>query len=372
MQNRFWYLLSKKLTGVATDAELDELEHLLTEYPEWQDATNQITNYWECPYEPGFTEESYTNHIKRMERLGHDTSLFSAEREQETETPIIMVFRKRNYWLLGGVAASIIGLLLLTSVFVKNNNPATPAGNPGTTNEVVTNKGKKTKIVLPDGSQVWLNADSKLEYKSSFGKSDRDIALNGEAYFDVVKNEALPFIIQTKKIRIKVTGTAFNVKAYSEDLLSETSLIRGKVEVTINARPDEKYILKPNEKIVVRDDEDLALGSAKTSVSNTDKRQQHLPLIQLGYLNHLDNDSLAIETSWMYNRLIFEDESFEDIARKMERWYGVSITIADSKVAAYRFTYQIKDETIAKALTNIQYAARFHFTINNDIITITK
>jgi transmembrane sensor len=367
MQNRFWYLLSKKLGGEASDAEISELDELLAAHPEWIQVANDLDRYWHTPSEMDFSEGSFLSHLRRMEQQGQDIGVFREYISIE-ETPVSSIKRPKNAWRwITGIAAGMVGILFtIVLLYNKNSTPQLAGNRPATVNEVITHKGNRSKAVLPDGTQVWLNADSKLEYKSNFGKNNREVNLSGEAYFDVVKNEQLPFLIHTKNVNIKVTGTAFNVKAYPGDSHTETSLIRGKVEVTVTGRPDEKYILKPNEKIVIRDE---AIETGKKAPS---ERRQALPLIELGYVNYLDNDSLAVETSWLYNRLIFEDESFEEIARKMERWYGVEISLDDPKVAATRFTYQIKNETIAEALQNMQYAARFHFNINNDHITITR
>ncbi|HSC54292.1 MAG TPA: FecR domain-containing protein [Phnomibacter sp.] len=371
MHNRFWYLLSKKLGREATDAEITELEELLGNHPVGHSTANKLESYWHMHDANTATDDSFQQHLLRMEQKGHDTTPFQ-EFLHPDEPPVYSIKKPVRQWRwMLAVAAGMVGVLLTWAVLLERR--PTPKQNSNlavNTNEVITHKGNRSKVVLPDGTQVWLNAESKLEYNNNFGKTNREVSLSGEAYFDVVKNEQLPFLIHTQKINIKVTGTAFNVRSYPGDKTSETALIRGRVEVTVPGRPDEKYVLKPNEKIVIRDE---ALKEAnKEDKATTGKGQAGLHFIELGYMNYVDNDSLAVETSWLYNRLIFEDESFEEIARKMERWYGVNISIQDAKIAAKRFSYQIKDETIAEALRNMQYASRFHYTISNNHITITK
>src|SRR4030095_9403678 len=121
---------------------------------------------------------------------------------------------------------------------------------------VATKNGNRTKIVLPDGSQVWLNAGSNLDYNNlNFNKDVREVSLNGEAYFDVAKNAGKPFIIHTKKMDIKVLGTTFNVRSYSDEKITEAALIKGSIEVTLKDRKDQKIILKPNEKIIIPNEE---------------------------------------------------------------------------------------------------------------------
>jgi ferric-dicitrate binding protein FerR (iron transport regulator) len=127
--------------------------------------------------------------------------------------------------------------------------------------------------------------------------------------------------------------------------------------------------LKPNEKLVVRNEE-VVKPSAPANVP--DKKAPPEPLIQLGYINFLENDSTAIETSWLYDRLVFDDESLQDISQKLERWYGVHIAIAEPRIATQRLTYTIKKETIEEALDNMRYALRFNYTKDGNNIVITR
>src|SRR4029078_631833 len=100
-------------------------------------------------------------------------------------------------------------------------------------NTVSTKRGSKSKVQLPDGTQVWLNADSRIAYNEKFQGNLREVTLEGEAYFDVVRDEKRPFVIHTAAIDIKVLGTAFNVRSYANEKNTETSLIRGSIEVTL-------------------------------------------------------------------------------------------------------------------------------------------
>lgn len=374
MQNRFWYLLSKKLSGHLSDAELIELEELQAAHPDWHHPVQHITNIWLHENPAKDAEDDFANHLKRMETLGHDISAFSiAEEENSIQLLPLSTSSNKGRWIWLAIAASVIGVIGWLFANESVTNPiAVPPDYQIAKNEVITGSGKRDKLVLPDGTQVWLNAESKIEYGQDFGKTNRDISLSGEAYFDVTKNKELPFTIQTNRIHIKVTGTAFNVKAYPGEKVSETSIIRGRVEVTVNARPKELYVLKPNEKLVIRDEPE-AEKTEQTVVSNVQK-QESKPLIQLGYINYIanDSDSATVETSWVFNRLVFDNESFTEMAVKMERWFGVKIRIDDPKVAAIRLNYQIQNETVEKALRNMQYVARFHFNVDGKNITITK
>lgn len=310
-------------------------------------------------------DEAFEQHLQKMQKLG----LYPVdETETQPETSIPVIPLQKNKMVAALMVACVIGLLGF--IFWPKNTKTNPLiQKTGPDIEVLTAMGKKDKVILPDGTQVWLNGQSKLSYSKDFGLKNREVRLSGEAYFDVVKNENLPFYITTADIKIKVTGTAFNLKAYPDESITETSLVRGKVEVTVNARPSEKYILHPNEKLVVRDQEPTTDKGTNT-LNGRVKRT--LPFIQLQKLQLPDNDSIISEASWVYNRLIFDDDSFEQIAKKMTRWYGVEVTIQDPNIAAIHFNYQIKNETIEEALSNMQLTAKFQFTRQNNSIQITK
>ncbi|MES2646990.1 MAG: FecR family protein [Bacteroidota bacterium] len=370
MHNRFWFLLSKKLNSTATDLELSELDDMLLENADWQFAVQQVNSIWEANPDEGAPDTAFEKHLGRMNALGHNTAIF---REDDTIIlkPLFVPAKKtytRQLLVFGSLFIILAGCLWFATLTSKavTTSPDVAKSNKS----IVTKSGDRTKMLLPDSTQVWLNAESKLEYNKEYGISNRDVKLSGEAYFDVVKNAKMPFTIQTNKIYIKVTGTVFNVKAYPGEKVSETSLIRGRVEVTVNARPDEKYILKPNEKLVVRDEDQLV--PVNKTARLVAERKANEPLILLGHLNYLENDSASIETSWVYNRLIFDDLSFGEIANKMARWYGVKINITDPGIAAQQLTYTIKNETIEQALDNMKYALRFHYNLNGKTITITK
>jgi ferric-dicitrate binding protein FerR (iron transport regulator) len=224
---------------------------------------------------------------------------------------------------------------------------------------------------LPDGTTVWLNAGSKLSYNKNYGNNLREVSLTGEAFFDVVKSAKKPFIIHTGKIDIRVLGTAFNVKSYPGEKTIETSLIRGSIEVTFKDRPAEKVILKPNEKLIVANEE-IPVALKKQSI-----RQNKEPIVAVSHLNYVKSDNSIAETAWIQNKLIFQDKSFKDLATEMERWYGVSIRFDNSQRDTLRFTGSFENETIQQSLDALKLAAGksvpdFHYTIRGNEIMISK
>ena len=254
---------------------------------------------------------------------------------------------------------------------VDNNENKTIASAKRPVNEVSINRGSRTKIELPDGSQVWINSGSKLSYDDFFKGATREVVLDGEAYFDVVKDAAHPFIVHTSGIDIKVLGTAFNVKAYKMEPVIEATLIHGSIEVINKNRPGAPGVmLKPHEKLIYnkypvadgRDQRaDVTIPTEPDSYSITIKP-----------LSKNITDSNIVETAWVYNKLIFEEEKFEDLALKMERWYNIKINIETEKLKNYKMSGSFVKETAEEAIKILQFVVPFKYTIQNNEIKIMK
>lgn len=232
-----------------------------------------------------------------------------------------------------------------------------------------TKPGAKQTITLPDGTTVYLNSASTLRLSKDFGKTDRKVFLVGEGGFDVIHNTRLPFTVSVEKYDVNVTGTFFNVRAYPVDKTTETSLLRGKVDILIKnglAAPL-RMSLKPKQKFVL-DTENEGRISDNDNAAASKMTRPHVAIEGLSY----NRDSLNLETAWMQNTLVIEDESFEMIKEKLERWYNVRLIFKDEKVKAYGFTGTFKQESIEQVLRAFQDSYFFNYTIDGQDITISK
>jgi transmembrane sensor len=349
-QEKFWVLLPKKLSGEASEEELRELENLIAEHPGWQYAIQNLGDLWKQkpPKDNMQAEDAYMLHLHRMTEMNIPFGdSFPAQ-------PLVTGKNRARKWYWAAAALIVItaGILGFGKLFSKDTGK-TIAQNEA--NEISTRKGSRSEIKLPDGSVVWLNAGSKLTYSKEYGQQMRELTLAGEGFFDVVKIKDQPFIIHTSNIDIKVLGTVFNVKAYPEDKQTETSLIRGSIEVTMKNRPDNKIILAPHEKLVVQNELFLKKEAEKYHLKYTP------PTVSVNKLKYNRDDSTVMETQWMDNRLVFNDLSFGEIVVMMERWYNVSIELHDEVLEQKRMTGNFEKETIDQALEALKLTIPFKY-----------
>ena len=348
---RIWILLGKKKSGDATRQELEELQSLLAQYNSPADADEITNKIWNVPLE-------FFPPLKAGSGVWQ-----SIEDRISTRTKRKFFVKKIQRW---SVAACIL-LLVSVSVFYKFVLPATHSSKD-ITSQIDTKPGSKLKIRLPDGTIVWLNANSQLNYKASeFASENREVTLVGEAFFDVVKNKKLPFVIHTGTINITVKGTAFNVKAYPGQPTIETALIRGVIEITTTLAPDRKIILRPNEKIVIPVEQETSIPG-KINPADSLLAQ---PLYAVLKLNGKNPERIA-ETSWLNNKLEFNNETFEELVPRLESWFNVRIHLQDETLTKKRFSGLIERETIQQTLQALTRSFAFRYTITNDEVFINK
>jgi len=374
-EEKFWLLLSKKITGEATAEELLLLEELLQHNPEWQATLETLQEFWNSRPAVNSIDnqqkanDAYLSHVNRLKGQVLDFGNTEEVAASHIEAPVRKPFYKRLATY--AVAASLIAALSLVyflSANADHEKLATVSENPS--NKVMVEQGSRTKIQLPDGSQVWVNSGSTISYENFYKANTREVQLNGEAYFDVVRDPEHPLIVHTSGIDIKVLGTAFNVKAYQAESTIEATLIHGSIEVINKNRPGSpKIMLKPHEKLVY----------SKYPVADTrDQRAEVKPAepdafsITIKPLSKEIADSNIVETAWVYNKLSFEDERFEDLAHKMEKWYNLRIVIENEKLKNYRISGSFINETPEEALKELQFLVPFSYVLKNNEVRITR
>lgn len=204
--------------------------------------------------------------------------------------------------------------------------------------------GSRTKLNLPDGTSVWLNAGSRIVYSQGFGVEDRSVKLTGEGYFEVKRNEKIPFFVQTNSLQVKVLGTKFNFRDYPDDMEAIVSLSEGKVSLNNLLKNENEAFLQPNERVVL------------------DKKN--------GYM-HVE--AVTINASeWTNGYLFFDEELLPDIIKELERSYNVKIHIANDSLKTFRFygNFVYREQSIKEVLDVLSATQKVHYTIEERNITL--
>ncbi|WP_423736354.1 FecR domain-containing protein [Chitinophaga caseinilytica] len=307
----------------------------------------------------GLDAETFAGHHRRFT----DALLAEGIRPGMQAPQLRPVTRTNGWkWYTLAVAATLTGLVL-TMVWMQAGKDAPAAGaGDGSTAIYASKPGERKAFQLPDGTKVVLNAASTLWLDDGFQKGKRTLTLDGEAFFDIAQDASSPFVIHTEDMDITVLGTAFNVKAYKDDETVETSLIRGRVR--IDTRAGHQVYLQPKEKLVIaRHKEIQDIQPLTPRQADTKKAGSHY---LIDSLTHIPHDSAIVELSWVDNRLIFADDTFGDIARKLERWYGVQIRFESEELRGYRFTGHFNKETLQRVLEVLQLSRGFRFRFEDD------
>jgi ferric-dicitrate binding protein FerR (iron transport regulator) len=230
--------------------------------------------------------------------------------------------------------------------------------------EIKTQKGARSHLVLPDGSEVWLNANSSIAYQKDFNRSSRELTLTGEAYFKVAKDADKPFIIQAGALKVKVLGTAFNIRSYPDEPNIETTLESGSVEITLNDQPGNKIQLKPGQKLRV--DNSLVRTSPADSIAE-------MPTATL-LLSTMKVDTAAgsatVDAAWKEGRLIFDGEDFQRVASKIEKWYNVTVVLENNSLYTSSFTGVFDNKSLATVMSTLQETGKLTYRLENDTVYV--
>ena len=237
-------------------------------------------------------------------------------------------------------AAVVLGIgVSLSTLYLTNQENLSTVGNY----KLVTNKGEKSYLQLPDGTRVWLNSCTTLEYAENYGHSNRSIYLDGEAYFEVAKNKDLPFVVKANGIDVKAIGTAFNVSAYMEDSQLTTTLFNGKVAVQPTLTKQE-VLLEPNQ------------------VAVYDKSRNKIEVVPY------DKKLFA---QWRGGFLSFKMMYLQDITKLLERNYNVVFRYENQGIKKLRFSGSFRNnEDLSEILNVIKTNTGIRYQILKDTIVI--
>ncbi|ERM84667.1 hypothetical protein P872_23445 [Rhodonellum psychrophilum GCM71 = DSM 17998] len=250
--------------------------------------------------------------------------------------------RKKHFWR--GIAASFLLVLASTAFFwfqIKNQDfSEVEPKEVFVLHEAPA--GVKTTIALPDGSKVFLNSGSSLRYVKNLEGDVRLLTLRGEAFFDVAKDTLRPFVVKTNQLSTTALGTSFNIKAYSDHVIS-ISLLTGSVFVNNDSNSDFQVRLAPGEGVF-----------ANTETNDWRKEQ-------------FDPEEII---AWMNKTLIFNDTPMSEAILKLENWFGVKIEIQNPIPKSLTVSGKFKDENLKNILEGLSYGSRFSYSIEGKEIKI--
>jgi transmembrane sensor len=340
-EEKFIALITKKFTGELSSLEAGELHSAVTSNPELGKKYRIFCEYW--------SKNSFDH--SRDQQLFQRISVRIAEHDAP-----VPVKRSFKHWKLFIAAALCLAFFIALQYY--SFNPSIVKRKEILV--IQTGRAEKRQLLLPDGSRVILNADTRITFPEKFDGSNREVFLIGEAYFDVKRKVEQPFVIHAGKMNIKVLGTSFNVKSYPGDKLSETTLLKGAVEVTLNDRPDNRIILKPKEKVSVN----------TTAFKDGEKLNDLRPEYTVSHITSISKNFPILETSWLEDKLIFNNEDFETLAKQISRKYNVDVDFADEKLKHLRFTGTFQKETLHEALKTLQLLEDFSYRVSNKKIMV--
>jgi len=334
-----------------------------------------------------FLEEALFEHLKEFQEGQNENpsvdfhriynELLSEIKRRETrdsERQLLLKKIKVRRLVFGGLATAAVFFIafFLGTIFSQQNREiGSEQSVTATYTEIKAPLGARSEIRLNDGTEVILNAGSSIKYNSDFNSLNRDLVLDGEAYFKVARNIDLPLVVDAGNINIKATGTEFNVKAYSDEGIIETTLVNGEIEISHKGNMDKNQILvlKPNQKAIyaqqsdqltlekIKEIEPLAIKSAKINIDDL-----------------LVSSKTDVEqvTAWTQNKLIIRSENLESLCTKLQRKYNVTFLFKDEEIKKHRFSGVLLDETLQQVIDVIKLTAPVDYLIDGKTVILFK
>lgn len=327
-------LIATYLSQGLKSEKLSELENWLKASPENQKHFQQMREIWfstiSANEEERYNkEEAYNRFLNRTRQI-----------PQEEKTVKKLFLHKFFY------GAAAVALLCLIS-FASYRTGTEQVKKQFAEMVVEAPLGSKTRLYLPDGTLVWLNAGSTITYSQGFGVEERKLKLSGEGYFEVTRNKQLPFEITTKELQLRVLGTKFNFRNYPEDEEVSVSLLEGKVSLRNYLKNDALCYLEPDQKAI------LNKKNGKLMVSASEARYT---------------------AEWTNGFLFFDEELLPDIIKELERSYNVKIYIEDESLKTFRFygNFVRKEQTIQEILEMLASTGKLEYRIEGKTVRLSS
>jgi len=335
--DRFWLLVSRKLANEASRKDIHELQDFLEKKPDYQAKYENFCTFWKLG-----TQKRHIDVDTPLKRTLHilDTE-FPESNPPDKNTRFFSLA-----WLR---VAAVVALMVLSgfALYFFQSDSKTDSDNAFIHKR--NEKGMRSEILLSDGSSIWLNADSELKYPEAFSPDTREIYLSGEAYFDIVKDSTRPFIIHLEHTQIKVLGTSFNVKAYQEEEMVETTVVSGKVA----------FIRKGS--LISNDQKDTLLLT---------QNYKGLYSKNTGAITKTEADPYQ-DTAWKDGKLIFKSAQLAAVGKVLERTFGKKVTFSNHEIEKCRLTATFQDNSLEEIMILIAKTNDYAYEITEEKLTIS-
>lgn len=319
-KDTFYQLVTRVLSNEASNEEREQLNVLL-ELPENRKVFDWIKAKWDNKADRSIIQFDYNRGLKLLRA--------KIKKAEVSNKGLV-----KNWMKIAAGIAIVIGTSIGAFWYVNQ------VDQKELYISVQTRSGEKQSIYLPDGSKVFLNADTKISYPKVFNKNQRKIVLEGEAFFDVIRREDQPFIVQSANIETSVLGTSFNITAFPKELVS-VKVESGKVKVS-------------------------SLGNNQSVLLSKGEGVLFHPRLK----KFTSLDSTKVYTTWRFNQLQFKEEQLDMAIRKLERWYNVKIECNNPKLLDRIIRGNYQDEKLENILQDWQFIFNLNYSIRNDTIIL--
>lgn len=355
-KTRLRNLLDKYVNNSCSKSEMEEFLNILKRADNEPEIKRSLSEVWKQVSDSEVSveedalqsKEQWFEEIYSEARKRENPSLINDTQRSTPKKPGLLSYHHNSsQWIK--VAAILLFSVLLSLIYytASYDEPEHAIA----CKEKVAEPGEKVRFILSDGTQVHLNSGSRLEYPTTFDGATREVRLEGEAYFDVVHDESSPFIVHTKEITTKVLGTSFNIRSYPAEEDAMVAVSEGKVAV-----------LKSDSGRTNFDDNNSVVLEANQWTNFRSDDQSFTT--QFGDVSKL--------IAWNEDVLFYENEELEEVARQLERWYGVTIHFAVEEIKNCIVQGEHRRETLENVLEMITYAfVEMEYQINGRQVILT-
>lgn len=327
-----WTALPRYFAGELSEAESVHIQQWIEADPARVAAVAELRRVWDVTGQPRHRWDAAAG-LQRIKEARAESAVVPIRVPRPA--PQVSPFQRRPWWKSGGVAAAIVLAAVGGWWFIAERTPQASYVAPPMT-ELVTRRGQRADLLLPDGSRVTLGVGSRLRYPTRYAGASRDLYLDGEAYFQVAHDPAKPFRVHTARGIAEDLGTAFGVRAYGAD---ELEVVVAEGAVVLRNLP---------EGTAARDS--AVLRQADYGVVD-----------RAGRVSRTSNVDVDAYLAWRQGKLVFHDTPVREVLRRLSRWYDIDLEIADSTVAERPFTASFDNEPAERVLDVLALTMRLRY-----------